>query len=214
LLNEPKDNATTAVLNPIYAETIAEIRKTNPSRVIFLGPGKWNSIDELGSLLLPDKEDNLIVTVHCYEPFYFTHQGATWSGPDTGMTGIKFPGPPAKPLVPAPALKLRKGVLDWIERYNTLPAEQNPSGPLAFGGKIKLAHDWSTSYGRPIHMGEFGAYVRADAESRSRFCSAFRKTLDQNGIGWAIWDWKAGFKYWDDAARQPAPGMHEALFGK
>jgi endoglucanase len=214
LLNEPRDKATTVVLNPIYSEVIHEIRKSNPARAIFLGPGKWNSIDELGSLLLPDNDENLIVTVHCYDPFYFSHQGATWSGPDTKVTGIKFPGPPATPLVPDPSLKLKKGVLDWIEQYNTLPAEQNPSGPIAFRGRVKLAHDWSTYYGRPVHMGEFGAYIRADPESRANFYGAFRKDLDQNGIGWAVWDWKAGFKYWEDASNRPAPGMHEALFGK
>ena len=42
LLNEPKDAATTVVLNPIYAEAIRVIRETNPRRVIFVGPGKWN----------------------------------------------------------------------------------------------------------------------------------------------------------------------------
>ena len=45
-------------------------------------------------LRLPDDDENLIVTVHNYDPFYFTHQGATWAGPDTKVTGIRFPGPP------------------------------------------------------------------------------------------------------------------------
>ena len=33
----------------------------------------------------------------------------------------------------------------------------------------------------------------------------------QLGWGWAVWDWKAGFKYWD--GDRPVVGMHEALFG-
>src|ERR1035437_4980153 len=117
LLNEPKDAATTAVMNPIYDKAIGEIRKTNPHRIVFVGPGRWNSIDELKNLVLPD-DDNLIVTVHCYDPFYFTHQGATWAGADTKVTGIQFPGPPAKPLVPDASLQLNRWVLDWIQRYN------------------------------------------------------------------------------------------------
>lgn len=214
LLNEPKDKATTVAMNPIYAEAIKEIRKTNPSRVIFVGPGKWNSIDELGNLLLPDDDENLIVTVHCYEPFYFTHQGATWSGNDTKVKGIRFPGPPEKPLVPDPGLKIAKHVADWIQRYNTLPTERNPSSPASFRGKIKLARQWSDHYGRPVHMGEFGCFTTADAESRANFYRAFRKTLDEHQIGWAIWDWKAGFKYWDEKTQQPVPGMREAIFGR
>lgn len=46
LLNEPKDAATTVLLNPIYAQAIAEIRKSNPRRTLFVGPcaiiRRWN----------------------------------------------------------------------------------------------------------------------------------------------------------------------------
>jgi endoglucanase len=214
LLNEPKDAATTAKINPIFAHAIAEIRQTNPHRTIFVGPGKWNQVSELKNLVLPADDNNLIVTVHCYDPFYFTHQGATWAGPDTKTTGIQFPGPPSQPLVPDPALKLNSWVADWIHRYNTLPAAQNPSSPAAFAGELKLAREWSDYYGRPVHVGEFGCFTKADPESRARFYAAFRHACDENKLGWAIWDWSAGFRYWDKQKNQPAPGMREALFGK
>jgi endoglucanase len=87
LLNEPKDAATTTVLNPIYAEAISRIRLTNPNRTILVGPGQFNSIEQLSALRLPDNDTNLIVTVHSYAPFYFTHQGATWTGDQTSTTG-------------------------------------------------------------------------------------------------------------------------------
>jgi endoglucanase len=214
LLNEPKDAAATLKMNAVYARTIAEIRQTNPQRTIFVGPGKWNQVDELKHLVLPASDDNLIVTVHCYEPFYFTHQGATWAGADTKVKGIQFPGPPAQPLVPDPALKLNSWVVDWIHRYNTLPTQENPSSASAFTGKLELARAWSDYYGRPIHVGEFGCYTTADAESRARFYDAFRRACDKNKLGWAIWDWSAGFRYWDRAKNQPMPGMREALFAK
>jgi endoglucanase len=211
LLNEPKDAATTDVINPIFARAITEIRKTNPYRTIFVGPSKWNQVSELKNLVLPD-DDNLIVTVHCYDPFYFTHQGATWAGPDTKVTGIQFPGPPPRPLVPDPALKLNSWVTDWINRYNLLPSEQNPSSPLAFTGELKLAREWSEYYGRPMYIGEFGCFTRAEPGSRVRFYEAFRRACEQNQIGWAMWDWSAGFRYWDRKANQPVTGMREALF--
>ncbi|MGD0537519.1 MAG: hypothetical protein ABSC03_07725 [Verrucomicrobiota bacterium] len=31
------------------------------------------------------------------------------------------------------------------------------------------------------------------------------------GVGWAVWDGKSGFKYWDKAKGEPAPGMRAAL---
>jgi endoglucanase len=211
--NEPHGNATTAVMNRLYARAIAEIRKTNPHRTIFVEPGNWGSVDELKSLVLPPDE-NVIVSVHCYDPFLFTHQGATWTGGLTPVTGLVFPGPPAVPLIPDPSLKLEPWVKTWIQSYDTLPASQNPSSPMAFEGKIKLARAWSDYYGRPIHFGEFGCYTIADPVSRANFYAAFRQALDQQHLGWAIWDWSAGFRYWDRQNHRPLPGMHEALFGK
>lgn len=211
--NEPNETATTALVNPVYARAIAEIRKTNPRRTIFVEPGSWGSIDELKNLVLPP-DDNVIVSVHCYEPFYFTHQGATWSSDDYKVTGIRFPGPPATPLVPDPALKLNHWVVSWIQDYSTLPAEKNPCSPESFIGKLKFVRAWSDYYGRPVHLGEFGCIRKADAESRAKFYSAFRRAADELQIGWAAWDWSAEFRYWDKKKNQPMPGMREALFGK
>jgi len=211
--NEPNENAKTSVMNPIYARAITEIRATNPHRTIFVEPGDWGNVDELKNLVLPP-DDNVIVSVHCYDPSYFTHQGATWAGPDNKVTGIQFPGPPATPLAPDPSLKLNQWVVDWIHRYNTLPAETNPSGPVAFEGKIRLARAWSDQHGLPVHFGEFGACTGADEQSRVNFYAAFRRACDEENLGWAIWDWSAAFRYWDKKTGQPLPGMHEALFGK
>jgi endoglucanase len=213
LLNEPKDAATTEVMNPIYAAAIREIRKIDPGRTIVVGPGRWNSIGELPKLILPDDDQNLIVTVHNYDPFYFTHQGADWTGPETKVSGIIFPGPPPVPLVPDPKLNVDARVLNWIKAYNTEPAATNPCSPLAFQAPINQAKEWSEYYGRPIHVGEFGCYIKADPVSRANWYRAFRMAAEQANIGWAIWDWKAGFHYWNEQTGQPEPGMHEALFG-
>ena len=210
--NEPHDKATTALMNPIYARAITEVRRTNPRRTIFVEPGGWGSIDELKNLVLPPDE-NVIVSVHCYDPFYFTHQGATWTGGLTPVTGIIFPGPPAQPLVPDAGLNLKPWVLDWIKKYNTLPADKNPSSALAFTGLLNDVRAWSDYYGRPVHLGEFGAFTRADEQSRANFYSAFRRTAEKLQLGWCIWDWSAAFRYWNPENHRPMPGMHEALFG-
>ncbi len=214
LLNEPKDAATTVVINPIYAKAIATIRQSNPRRTIFAGPGRWNSVSELPNFQLPENDDNIIVTLHCYEPFRFTHQGATWAGPDQRLKGIQFPGPPPEPLVPDPNLHLSKSILDWVHRYNTSPTQENPCAPGAFRVLVDKAAAWSRQHHRPIHFGEFGAYTTADQQSRARFYEAFRQAMDEAGMGWAIWDWKSGFNYWDPKTGQPLPGMRRALFPK
>jgi endoglucanase len=211
LLNEPNGLATTTLMNGLYAEAIREIRLTNPQRTIFVEPGNWGAVTELNALLLPDNDRNLIATVHSYDPMLFTHQGATWPGPDYATVGTVFPGPPAVPLAPAPGVGA--WVSNWFAAYNTLPAVQNPSSPLAFAGHLKLARQWSDYFGRPVHLGEFGAYEKADPQSRVNFYAAMRSALDARGIGWAIWDWKAGFHYLNATTFQPdPPGMRNALF--
>lgn len=211
LINEPNGSGSaTAILNPIYAEAIRQIRLTNPNRAIFVGPSQWNGIPQLNSLLLPDTDTNLIVTVHCYDPFYFTHQGATWTGPDTATTGLIFPGPPPTPL--APAAGVSTWVTNWMADYNTLPTDGNPSSPIAFKSKLQFAGQWSAYYGRPVHVGEFGCYTTAEPVSRARFYFEFRSATDAQGLGWAMWDWNAGFHYWDPKTSQPAPGLPAAMF--
>jgi hypothetical protein len=90
---------------------------------------------------------------------------------------------------------------------------ENPSSPAAFENKLRYVRAWSDYYGRPAHLGEFGAFTKGDPASRARFYSAFRQTAEAQGLGWAIWDWSAGFRYWDKKAGRPMPGMAEALFG-
>ena len=104
-------------------------------------------------------------------------------------------------------------MLDTIERYNTLPTEQNPSSPKAFLPKIQKAKEWSEEFGRPIHYDEFGAFTKGDQLSRAHYYTAMRKGLEAAGFGWAIWDWKSGFNYWDAKEHKPLAGMHAALFG-
>ncbi len=213
LLNEPRQAATTVVLNPIYAEAIREIRQIAPRATIFVGTSRFNSPEELPNLRLPDDDANIIVTLHCYDPMFFTHQGADWVAPDyTKVTGIKFPGPPKTPFVPDPKLDLTPEALHRINQYNTQPTENNPSSPRAFLSRIQGAKAWSDKFGRPIHFGEFGAYTTADQESRAHYYAAMVQAMEAAGFGWASWDWKSGFNYWDVKNQRPLPGMHEAFF--
>jgi hypothetical protein len=152
----------------------------------------------------------LIATVHTYDPFLFTHQGLDWAGDDAAaIDGIRFPGPPSEPLAVPPGVS--QWAANWINDYNSLPAERNPSGPAGFRAALAFAKQWSDHYGRPVHIGEFGAISTIDAESRVTYYTAMRQALDEMELGWAIWDWKAGFRYWHNDGPEPS-GLREALF--
>ncbi len=73
--------------NDLVSRAVRVIRQTNPTRVLVIGPTHWNSANDLAQLELPH-DPNLVLTVHSYEPFTFTHQGAEWISPKlpTGVT--------------------------------------------------------------------------------------------------------------------------------
>jgi endoglucanase len=77
LLNEPHDRLNGGAWNQLAARTLAVVRESNPNRVVLIGPGEWNGIPELPRLQLPP-DRNLIVSIHNYDPFNFTHQGVEW----------------------------------------------------------------------------------------------------------------------------------------
>ncbi len=92
LLNEPNDKLTEAKWNAIIPKLLATVRKTNPSRPVLLGPGQWNGIGSLDKLELPRDDQNIILTVHFYEPFMFTQQGAPWVKGADKWKGQKWSG--------------------------------------------------------------------------------------------------------------------------
>ncbi|MDP3851266.1 MAG: cellulase family glycosylhydrolase [Luteolibacter sp.] len=211
LLNEPSGNLTGETLNRLYAATIAAIRESNPRRTLVVEPGQWSTVTGLDRLRLPDGETNLIVSIHCYEPFPITHQGASWVGLEN-LRGLVFPGPPPA----APALseipRDHPGLAAWIDAYHRRPAAENPASALAFQPILAQAAEWSASFGRPLHIGEFGATRELDPASRAAYALTFRRAAASHRLPWCWWEWKAGFGCWDAATGQPL--LHEALSGR
>lgn len=95
LLNEPNNKLTADKWNQLLAEALAIVRRSNPTRDVVVGPVGWNAIGELKGLTLPEEDRHLVVTVHYYSPFQFTHQGASWAGPQAQQwLGTKWTGAP------------------------------------------------------------------------------------------------------------------------
>ena len=180
LFNEPNGNLTADKWNQLLAETIPVVRRSNPTREIVVGPVGWNAIKELPSLELPEKDRHLIVTVHYYNPFHFTHQGAGWVGPDSQQwLGTKWTGTPAE----------RKD----IER------------------DFDAAIAWSVQHHRPIWLGEFGAFSKADLESRARWTRFIADAALKRKMGFAYWEFCSGFGIYDPERHQWIEPLKEAL---
>jgi hypothetical protein len=117
---------------------------------------------------------------------------------------------PAAPVAVPAALRENQGVVAFIAAYNTQPAAQNPCSARGVAAALDTAAAWSRQFGRPVHLGEFGAFEAADHASRERYLRAVRQLAEARGIPWTLWEWKALFGYWDPAANQPR--FRAALF--
>jgi len=89
VLNEPHGNVSPAIWNELFAGALAEIRKTNPTRVLILGVAEYGGLGAIFQLELPDDE-YIILSPHYYNPFEFTHQGADWVVGADAWKGTKW----------------------------------------------------------------------------------------------------------------------------
>jgi endoglucanase len=76
--------------NSYLVDVIKIVRETNPTRTLIIGPGNWNGIESLNTLVLPAEDRNIIVTVHFYHPMAFTHQGAPWAKDFKDTSGVTW----------------------------------------------------------------------------------------------------------------------------
>jgi endoglucanase len=96
VLNEPHAQLDAAKWNALLPQALAEIRRHHPRRAVVVGPANWNNLDALPLLKLPADDQHLIATFHCYEPFNFTHQGASWIQGAKAWQGTKWAGTPTE----------------------------------------------------------------------------------------------------------------------
>lgn len=82
LLNEPHGRFTESpeLWNDLLVDLLDVVRESNPTRPVLVGPVSYNAVSHIETLEVPD-DDYLISSVHIYEPFDFTHQGAVWINP-------------------------------------------------------------------------------------------------------------------------------------
>lgn len=161
LLNEPNNALDAVTWNEFAQEAIKIVRETNADRKIVIGPVNWNQYTYINELELPE-DDNLIVTIHYYEPFHFTHQGANWVSGSTDWIGTTWNGTDEEKTVIDNNFDLVK---EWADEHNVDVFIGE------FGAYSKYAD--IQSRGRWTH------HVREAAEERGfgwiywEFCSSF-----------------------------------------
>ncbi|WP_158085532.1 glycoside hydrolase family 5 protein [Henriciella aquimarina] len=78
LINESRDRMTVRKTDAINRELLAIVRETHPDRWVIVGSAGWGSLDALLKSR-PPEDDRMVLTFHTYDPYDFTHQGASFS---------------------------------------------------------------------------------------------------------------------------------------
>lgn len=88
ILNEPGAPMTFAAWNEIVSAVLATIRSLDRTRLVIVAALNSQDPEDLQTLQLPEDDRHIILTVHYYKPFAFTHQGAPWipNGPKAGQS--------------------------------------------------------------------------------------------------------------------------------
>jgi hypothetical protein len=193
----------------MQAQLHASVRAAAPDLTVVLTGACWGQANALASLdpaLIGD--DNVLWTFHSYEPFLFSHQGASWSSaPEKYVWNLPYPPSSLTEVQAARLAATAKGrmvasegqadaeLIDKaIEDYR-----QTPDSTATY--EISRAAEWADQHGIPrdhIFMGEFGALHTVDGlppQPRDwylAFLKDKRQAAEAAGMSWAVLGYTGG----------------------
>jgi len=170
--------------NNLVANAVKAIREMEPKRTIVIGSNKWQQVQTFPELKVPENDPNILLSFHFYEPFLLTHWKASWTDlknyegpvhyPDTILTQSEFDALPEEMKKPAERWVNKEFNKEWI-----LKQWQNP---------IQKAKE----LGLPLYCGEFGIITGPPQEDMLRWYQDMIDLFEENGIGYANWNYKSG----------------------
>ena len=181
---------------------IDSIRKVDKTRPIIFGDTKWYSLDELIKNK-PLKDKYVIYSFHMYDPFVFSHQGASWTNMGT-MKNVPFPYSPERWSTEYRDFGIINGTPEWVKdqmkRYYQEGNKQFIKNRLA---KVK---NWAYDNNVPLICNEWGALPNtAKIEDLNAYFKTMGEIFKEMDISWQVW---FGIM---DSENKLLPGMAEVL---
>lgn len=185
-----------------------QIRQAAPNHTIIAAGAHWSGLGDL-MMLEPIALPNIIYTFHDYEPFPFTHQGATWTSPQVlPLSKVPYPSTP-EDVQPNVNQEPTLAGQYWVEQYGL-----DRWDPQRIDETLAFAEKWSDMHHAPVYCGEFGVlrdYVQP--EMRAQWIHDMRVAFEKHHIGWAMWDYQENFGVVTkkDGKAVPDPAIVNAL---
>jgi endoglucanase len=207
VLNEP-EFTDPQQWSQLQTRAIAAIRQAAPQHTIIATASRYSGLADLLPFE-PLSDPNVIYTFHDYEPFPFTHQGATWASPQ--VRPLRRVPYPSTPEAVTANLTQEPTLIDqhWITEYGL-----NRWDRERIQTELGFAAKWAAQHRVPVYCGEFGVYKPyADPAMRAAWLHDTRTALEQYGIGWAVWDYQGSFAVVDkvNGSATPDPVIAGAL---
>jgi endoglucanase len=187
IMNEPEFTDRYRWLG-VQMKLAAAIREGAPGLTIIAAGARWSSDDEL-VFEEPLHDTNIIYDFHFYEPFLFTHQGATWGTYYWHwLRGLRYPSSPESVAAVAPL------VPDEADRLQVIRYGREHWDADRVESEMKQAAEWARRRSVPLICNEFGVYrAYSDPQDRDAWIHDVRTALERNGIGWTMWDYSGSF---------------------
>ncbi|MXO85842.1 cellulase family glycosylhydrolase [Altererythrobacter aurantiacus] len=136
LENEPHKNFDHSNLLQTLRPSYEAVRAIHPTRAVIIGGENWSGINSLANLPLFD-DPNVHPTFHYYDPFLYTHQGASWTAPDIPPVGRDFPthedaAQLAKDVLAVEAYKARTGKTPFMGEVGAYDANISLEDRVAY----------------------------------------------------------------------------------
>jgi endoglucanase len=200
--------------NTIQRGFYQKARAANKNITIVLTGACWGGIDGLLKVN-PVIDQNVIYSLHFYDPMFFTHQGASWTTGDLALLkNIPYPPTPDKVAAVIPSLvylmpttakksSIRQGLLEYGQ------SGWNKAKILA---RLEVAKAWAVKNNARLLLGEFGVLqTQAPPQDRIQFMKDVRESAESLGMALAAWDYgpTSGFGFHRDLKTEA--GMFEAM---
>lgn len=103
---------------------------------------------------------------------------------------------------------------EWVgnsDRWMGTTWEGTPPEKQAVRDDLDRAMQWAAFHERPLYMGEFGAYRKAEMDARVRWTAFVAREAEARGISWAYWEFCSGFGVFDAEAKAWRKPLLDAL---
>jgi len=189
LLNEPQYYDHEDEYNRLITGLVNAIRQVEPNRWLIVGAPRGSSLEGLLKLR-PVKDNHIIYSFHFYEPVLITHQGVH-RGFDRLMLRYFHD-------VPYPAQKVKQDAAFYADTAPSMQQAQDELDAYIRAGwnkdhvreRLQIARGWADSHKVSILCGEFGVLRNhIDSASRYRWIKDAREVLEEEHIGWQLWDY-------------------------